>query len=38
MSITGAYGILHPGGNAEATFGGNDDNFEVLEVGAWIWF
>ena len=38
MSITGAYGILQPGGNAEATFGGNDDNFEVLEVGAWIWF
>lgn len=33
-----SYGILQPGGNAEASFGGNDDNFQVLHVGTWVFF
>jgi len=33
-----SYGILQPGGNAEASFGGNDDNFQVLHIGTWVWF
>ena len=38
MAITGVYGVLQPGGNAEATFGGADDNFHTIHAGAWIWF
>jgi len=38
MAVSVVYGILEPGGNAEATFGGNDDNFQVAAVGAWVWF
>ena len=38
MAITGVYGVLQPGGNAEATFGGEDDNFHTIHAGAWIWF
>ena len=38
MAISGVYGVLTPGGNAEATFGGADDNFHTIHAGAWIWF
>jgi len=37
MAISGVYGVLSPGDNAEAQFA-NDDNFHTLHAGAWIWF
>jgi hypothetical protein len=38
MAVTGVYGVLEPGGNAEASFGGNDDNFHTIHAAAWIFF
>ena len=37
MAISANYAVHFPDGNAEATFGG-DDNFHVMHAGAWVWF